>query len=177
MKTVILLLALVFSISTASAQDDRDTTAYRASGDICLGAIGDASLFSLNIEAIAPIDSMFAFVIGFGVGFNPGDLNTDNSICIIVPTCKDLDGPFITFPAHITFNIGKGVVCSEFGLGAVMISGKGAKNGFIYPTLGFRVLPFEPRNLAFRIYIDIPMNNIPDYIKFIPVGISFGLSF
>ncbi len=176
MKTVILLLALVFSIYTASGNTNRDTTVHRASSDICIGGFGDASLFSINYEFITSINSVFALTYGFGFGYNPGNPKIDIISCALFRICGKIGGPFVTYPAHITINIGKGIVYSEFGLGYVIFDGIEINNGLFFSTLGFRVLPFEPGNLVLRLYIDIPINNIPDDIKFIPVGISLGVS-
>lgn len=167
MRKIILLLIgrLLF------AQNQEDNIITRPLNNISLNLLGDASLISINYERQILVSPTFIISNKLGFGYNE-----EFNLCIF-GGC----GPperYLTIPHHITGNIGKGRHFFEFGLGGTIVNGNTTQPYLVYPIVGYRHLPLEPKKISFRIFAQIPFSGrITDDILFIPAGLNLGISF
>lgn len=152
--------------STLFAQDNE-----RPLNSIQLNLLGDASLISINYDKQFLISQTFILSSKFGLGYNE-----EFQLCIFGP-CSSPE-KYLTIPHHITGNIGKRKHFFEFGLGGTIISGNTNQNYFLYPIVGYRILPLNSNKVNFRVFGQIPFTGLEiEDILFIPFGLSIGISF
>lgn len=167
MRKQILVTVLLMVSSTLFAQDNE-----RPLNSIQVNLLGDASIISINYDKQFLISPTFILSSKFGLGYNE-----EFQICIFGP-CSSPPEKYLTIPHHITGNIGKGKHFFEFGLGGTIISGNTNQNYFLYPIVGYRVLPLNSNKVNFRVFGQIPFSGLEtEDILFIPFGLSLGISF
>lgn len=169
----ILLPILLFTGLNLIAQDQDSIFNPRPLNNINLNIFGDASLISVNYERQFSVNSKFLISSKFGIGYN----QTYN----ILSTEKELK--YLTLPHHITGNLGKGRHFFEFGLGGTAIIGNTNKPYFLYPLVGYRILPLRSNKLNFRVFGHIPFSegrlkeaNGAGAPVFIYIGWNLGIS-
>ena len=139
----------------------------RPLNSIYINFLGVASIVSANYERILVSRDNFMLAAKMGVGIN-------EEFCIL--WCNDDLIQFTTYPVSLTANWGRGRNFFELGLGGTFIN-QPEKN-MIYPVVGYRLYPLTSKRVQFRFYFNIwPVNGSPEYILFIPIGFSSGLSF
>lgn len=171
MKKQILTTVLVMLISTLFAQENE-----RPLNSIQVNIFGDASIISINYDKQFLISQTFILSSKIGLGYNE-----DIQICIFGP-CSSSPEKYLTIPHHITGNLGKGKHFFEFGLGGTIICGNTNPNYFLYPIVGYRILPLNSNKVNFRVFAQIPFNGLESEVDlnapyFIPLGLSIGISF
>ena len=90
---------------------------------------------------------------------------------------SDTPEKYLTFPHHITVNLGKGESFLEFGLGGTIINGNTSNNYLLYPIIGYRTQSLRSNVLNFRIFCMVynfwNLGDDEDVI-FFPIGMSLG---
>lgn len=171
-RKIILLTLLLIAGATLFAQGQEEINNDRPLNSINLNLLGDASLISLNYEKQSLLSPTFILSSKLGLGYNE-----EFQLCIFGP-CSSPPEKYLTIPHHITGNIGKGIHFFEFGLGGTIIYGKTSQPYFLYPIVGYRILPLKSGKFNFRIFGQIPFSGLEaDDILFIPFGLNFGVSF
>lgn len=166
MRKQILILVIVIARTTLFAQNNE-----RPLNSIQINLLGDASIISINYDKQFLISSTFVLSGKLGLGYNQ-----EFELCFTgsCPSPKN----FTTIPHHITGNIGKGRHFFEFGIGGTVIVGNTKQIYFLYPMVGYRILPLNAGKLNFRIFGQIPFSGLgADDILFVPFGLSLGRSF
>jgi hypothetical protein len=151
-----------------------DSTVVRPSNSIYLSLPGDVSLIAFNYEKQVFISPTFIITGKVGLG-----TNQEFQLCLFGP-CSSPPEKYLTFPHHITGNIGKGRHFFEFGVGGTWMKGSISRTYLLYPILGYRIQPLQASKLNFRVFGQVPFTGLDsdDYnFIFIPLGISFGVSF
>jgi hypothetical protein len=170
MKKTILTTIIALSVTILFAQYKRhfNYANIRPLNNINLNILGEASLFSVNYERLFLNTSNFFLAPGFGLG-----------------VYEELEGLFfsggsayVCIPHHITANLGIEKHFFEFGLGGTYINKNPNDKYLIYTIVGYRFQPLDSDEFYFRIYGNILISDIKaTSIKFIPFGLSFGISF
>lgn len=136
-----------------------------------LNLAGDASLLSFHYDRLFEVSEGFMLSTKFGVG-----INQEFRICF--GGCSGATELYTTFPHHLTAILGGGRHTVELGFGGTYLSGNTTEPYFLYPTLGYRLLPLGNMQSTFRAFVQFPVNGFQtEDILFIPVGISFGFGF
>ncbi|MBX3043301.1 MAG: hypothetical protein KIT33_13765 [Candidatus Kapabacteria bacterium] len=142
----------------------------RPLNSINLNFLGDASLISFNYERAYFFSQNFFIATRIGIG-----VNTDFRFCI--GSCPPQDS-YTTIPHGITASIGKERHYFEMGMGGTYINGNEIESYLLYPIIAYRIHPMISKDYNFRIYIQFPIaGEAAGSIVFIPIGLSFGLSF
>ncbi|MFN5334803.1 MAG: hypothetical protein ACK5BV_06420 [Bacteroidota bacterium] len=167
----VILLLFIVSSGLVQAQRPKSKTDSFPSNNIYLNLLGDASLVSINYEKKFYVRPNYFLTAKIGVGYNE-----EFDICIW-GECERPES-YLTIPAHISVNVGKGRHFFEGGIGGTIIRGVEANDFILYTILGYRLYPLRKNKISFRIYGEIPYSGIlTESILFIPVGVSLGLSF
>jgi len=167
MRRQILITVLVLVSSTLFAQDNE-----RPLNSIQINLLGDASIISINYDKQFLISPTFILSSKLGLGYNE-----EFQLCIFGP-CSSPPEKYLTIPHHITGNVGKGRHFFEFGLGGTIIIRDTNQNYFLYPIVGYRILPLNSNKVNFRVFGQIPFTGLEtEDIIFIPFGLSLGISF
>lgn len=171
MRTICILVML-FNISTVLlSQSTSESADSRPLNSIYLNLLGDASLISVNYERQFLVRPNLLISSKLGLGFN-----NEFQLCLF-GGCPPPE-KYVTIPHNITGNLGKGRHFLEFGIGGTIISGNTRKPYILYPIVGYRFLPLKSKKLIFRVFGQFPFTGDDDIdIFFIPLGVSFGISF
>lgn len=167
MRTIFIIVILFNISTTLLSQTPSEPVDSRPLNSIYLNLLGDASAISVNYERIFLIDPNFILTCKLGLGCN-------EEFNILGPS----EQQYLTIPHHITGNLGKGRHFFEFGIGGTIISGNTRQPYILYPIVGYRILPLKSDKFNFRVFGQIPFTGLEtDVIIFIPLGLSFGVSF
>ena len=169
-RLIIFFVLMTFCSITIAQHTDTDTIGRRLNG-IHLNFLGDISLFSLHYERSFPINAELFLTAKFGIG-----QNQEFEICFS-GSCGPRD-KYLTIPHHVTANLGSGRLHFEGGIGATFVSGNQEQAYLVYPILGLRLVPRNPKKVIFRLFA-CPASVEPDELDIIvpPIGLSFGLGF
>jgi hypothetical protein len=169
MKRITLISVLAFSIMSVSAQEDSPNAAEIPRNGIFVSILGDGSNVSLNYERLIRINDFIFLTGSLGAGYGKQLTLTDT---ISKPA-------YLTIPAHITFNAGKGRHFAEAGFGSTAAIGDVYPHLLYYLTGGYRFQPLNPGNLSIRIYGNWLFNRNAGIrnVYFVPFGISLGITF
>ena len=166
-KQILILVILILIVRTTLFAQNNE----RPLNSIQINLLGDASIISINYDIQFLISSTFILSGKVGLGYNQELELCFSGSC---PSPKN----FTTLPHHITGNIGKGRHFFEFGIGGTVIVGNTKQIYFLYPMIGYRILPLNSGKLNFRIFGQIPFSGLgADDILFVPFGLSVGRSF
>lgn len=166
MNKYLLCFIWIFSAITCYGQsywEDRPRfTSY-------VNLLGDASIVSINFDVVLLNQEHFFLAAKAGVGVH-------EEICIVF--CNDKETTvFTTVPVALTANFGHERHYFEVGLGFTLFDPSTEWN-MLYPHLGYRLHPEDRGRFQFRAYTNVyPLNGDPKKILFIPIGLSFGISF
>lgn len=170
MRKIFLLTILLIMRTIVSAQNHEERIDARPLNSININLIGDASLISINYERQYFISPTFILTGKLGFGYNE-----EFQLCFF-GECGPAE-KYLTIPHHITANLGKGRHFFEFGLGGTIICGNTSQPYFLYPMVGYRLLPLESNRINFRIFGQIPFSGFDtDDIIFFPFGLNLGIS-
>jgi hypothetical protein len=177
MKRKILLWFLVFGSLILSAQENIPvpTPANRPLNGFVVNILGNGSNVSLSYERLFRIND-YVFLSGsLGAGFGRQLSNRDplqDTITVVRPG-------YLTIPALITLNGGRGRHFAETGIGSTATIGDVYPHLLYFLTAGYRVQPLRSGNLSFRIYGNWLLNNNDDFrnLYFVPFGASLGVVF
>jgi hypothetical protein len=174
--TLLLTIILLNTNVVLFAQSPIEPVGPRPLKSIYTTLAGDATIISINYDKIFPISQILRISGKIGSGYNE-----EFRLCIW-GGCNSPQSKYLTIPHHITGNIGKGRHLFEFGLGGTVIIGSTTQPYFIYPIVGYRILPLRSNKITFRIFGQLPFPRtdgifLADDIIFMPVGLSLGVSF
>ena len=177
MKRDFLLWLLVFASLTLSAQDafQVPTSASRPLNGIVVDFLGNGSNVSLSYERLFRIND-YVFLSGsLGAGFGRQLSDRDPA----QDTIKMVRQGYLTIPALITFNGGKGRHFAEAGIGSTATIGDVYPHLLYFLTAGYRLQPLRSGNLSIRIFGNWLFNNNTDFrnLYFVPFGASLGIVF
>ncbi|MCX6335325.1 MAG: hypothetical protein NT092_13675 [Bacteroidia bacterium] len=169
MKRIILISLLAFCTLALPAQEKIPQPAERPMNDIVINLLGDGSNVSVNYERLVRF-SDFIFLSGsLGAGYGKKLTLSDT---IVQPA-------YLTIPAMISFNAGKGRHFAEAGIGCTAAIGNVDPHLLYYLSGGYRFQPMKSGNLSLRIYGNWLFNSSSALrnIYFIPFGASLGMAF
>jgi hypothetical protein len=170
MKKTIIILFLVLFPAGLSAQENNPILQEKPKNCVTISLLGNGSNVSLNYERLFPINN-YLFISGrLGAGY--GRQLTLNSDSIVMPL-------YLTIPAHVTINLGKGRHFSEIGMGSTLTIGNVNPHYLYYVIFGYKFYPLKPYNISIKIFGNLLLNNKDDFrsIYFVPFGISLGYTF
>jgi len=153
-----------------SAQENNTRLQEKPENCVTISLLGDGSNVSLNYERLFPLNS-YLFISGrIGTGY--GRQLTLNSDSIAMPI-------YLSVPAHVTLNAGKGRHYAEIGMGNTITIGNVNPHYLYYVILGYKFYPLTPYNISIRIFGNLLLNNENDFrnIYFVPFGLSLGYTF
>lgn len=162
LKKVPVLILLLFALirQASEAQINDEIWKYRPKNSVYLTLGGDASSFSISYDRLFRISKSILASGRIGIGI-ANFLFFDVSI-----------------PHHVTCLLGNKRNFFEFGIGGTYTENYLNTFYFLYPILGYRLQPLTYGNICFRIYLGVPVNKEKrEDAHFIPIGLSFGLSF
>lgn len=171
MKTIILIFILLLPGMETYSQNPEKMVDSRPLNSVYLNFFGDASFISLNYERQFLVSKTFIISSKVGLGYN------EEFQFLCFPLCLSNE-KYLTVPHHITANLGKERHFFEFGFGGTNVIGNESQPYFFYPIVGYRFLPVRSGKFNFRAFVKIPFSELEsDNIIFIPLGLSFGISF
>lgn len=173
MQSMVLVLTITNSFSS-SGQSKATVIQSRPLNNIYVNIFGDVSLVSVNYERIKIISPYFFLSGNIGVGHQ-----SEIQICFFGDCTFPESQKFITFPHHLTANVGKKRHFLEVGLGGTYVYGKTQKKYFIFPLIGYRIQPLKSKKAIFRLYFNTSaFNSFEENVYLnIPVGLSIGICF
>jgi hypothetical protein len=157
MKTYILLLSLVISYKSISAQQS-----------VYIGIFGEGTAFSINYETMFFEIGSFNLLGKFGLGVP----NIGTSILKKSTTLND----GFSLPHYITGSVGRRRHQFEAGLGGVILSTKSDRCYQFLPIIGYRFRPFDT-GILFRAFVHPKAVGRDECSLISPFGISFGYQF
>ena len=167
-KYKLLLLALLFSL-IANAQDSLKIFKTMQKNNIGLNIAGEASRVAINYEHNIVLENHHFFNLGAGIGWNEEF------------TLWTSGKSFVTFPHHLTYNIGQKKHFYEIGIGGTVLTVRETNftSYVIYPTTGYRFQSIRQGGLFFRIYISVLFHTGVEHsgIPPIPAGTAIGFTF
>ena len=170
MKKIILPLALLFSISLASAQSWQNRPLNTARVDF----MGHASMMSAQYERLLLNRETWMLTVMVGAGFNAAGNFCPFGDC----TVDRVD--YMSVPHALALSYGLDRHFVEISAGGAALLGNTAHHYAFYPTIGYRFNPMESGKLQLRAYAGYPFydgdGNDSD-ILFSPLGISVGIGF
>lgn len=177
MKRDILLWFLVFGSLTLPAQENFPvpTPADRPLNGLVVNLLGNGSNVSLSYERLFRIND-YVFLSGsLGAGFGRQLSNSDP----VHDTITTVRQGYLTIPAIITLNGGKGRHFAEAGIGSTAAIGDVYPHLLYFLTAGYRLQPLRSGNLSLRIYGNWLFNKKDDFrnLYFVPFGASLGIAF
>jgi len=129
------------------------------------------SLMSFNYEQLFMVQNKTAIAANAGLGYTQ-----EFQICVFGP-CNSSPASYLTLPHQLTFNAGNGRHFLEFGLGGTYVF-NGNPNYYVYPIIGYRMVPPKHDIFSFRVFFQYPLNGLENTtVIFVPVGLSFGAAF
>ncbi|MHC1706677.1 MAG: hypothetical protein AB9842_04035 [Bacteroidales bacterium] len=179
-KWIIISLALLVSLPFLCAQVIEEFPINRPANNINLNTLGaNLTIISINYERLFLKKSGSFLSASMGVGYN-------QEVDIFEPGYKP---SYLTFPLHITMNLGKRKKFFEVGMGGTVFFGdelpdnrnEVVQHFFWYPIVGYRLQPLQSNRLNFRVYGSFPPSFIlNDWETFtfwwFPVGVSLGIT-
>lgn len=177
----ILIPAILIFLNPGSTFGQTKEPYFRPAKNINFCVLGGASHFSLNFEKFFLNREKYFFSASLGMG-KAAEYSTQ---WLLFNSSKDRPKKtYLTFPHHLTYNIGRRKSFFELGMGGTFIPDAGMiKNYIFYPVIGYRLQPRSQDKLNFRVFINAPPVQVfkdPHYdvAMFDPfMGISAGLSF
>lgn len=177
MKRDILLWFLVFGSLTLTAQENFPvpTAADRPLNSFVVNLLGNGSNVSLSYERLFRINDYMFLSGSLGAGFGRQLSNRDP----LQDTITTVRQGYLTIPALITINGGRGRHFAEAGIGSTAAIGNVYPHILYFLTAGYRLQPLRSGNLSLRIYGNLLFNKNDDFrnLYFIPFGVSLGVAF
>ena len=167
-KYKLLFLALLFSL-IANAQDSLRNIKGLPKNNIGVNIVGEASLIALNYERNFLLKSPHFINLSVGIGINEE--------FTLFTSGKE----YLTFPHHLTYNIGRKKHFFEIGIGGTGLIDRKANfaSYYIYPIAGYRFQSIRQGKLFFRTYLAwlFQTNEKKTGVFLIPVGVAIGVTF
>jgi len=174
-KTII-FITILFAIYSSLFAQTKSELFSRPINTISIGLLGEGTLFSLNYERLFPIKKHLFLSGKIGVGRTV-------DFCGLIHCEENYKAKAsISIPHHITVNFGKKKVFLEAGYGGTMLTWNYKPKYIAFGIIGMRIHPFERNKFSFRVFATPPLTKSDDGfhygdVLFIPLGLSFGVSF
>lgn len=168
MKYKLLLIALLFSL-IANAQDSLKISKTIQKNNIGINIAGEASRVAINYEHNIVLKNHHFVNLGIGIG--------RNEEFALWTSGKS----YVTFPHHLTYNIGQKRHFFELGVGGTVLVARETNfnSYFIYPITGYRFQSIRQGRLFFRIYLSFLVHTGGEHPRNFPIpgGAAIGFTF
>jgi hypothetical protein len=168
LNNALLFILSLNSVIIAEAQEN-----VRPMNNVNLNLLGQASNVSVTYERLITVNEYVFISAAAGAGYGRElQLGVDSS---------NLNGPprYLTFPHHLSVNIGKSRTFLEIGAGGTFIAGDVYPHYLLYPIAGFRFQPLSGGNMKVRVFGNFFLGNHDNFrnVFFTPFGLSLGYCF
>lgn len=171
-KLIIFLFLFIAALQVIS-QDSSTDPINRPPNSINLNFLGDGSMISINYEGLVYNKPGSFVALKLGIGGNQE-----------FTLFSEAEKTYITFPHHVTYNVGRNRNYFEIGIGGVFLVGPlgfsddKQTNYIPYPILGYRRYPLTHSRFNYRAYVSLPLTGLDSNIViFPPFGVSIGFCF
>ena len=161
MKRFILIITLCIVNISLSAQS-RFYSQSRPMNNLSVSLLGDAFI-ALNYERLVLINENSFLTGKLGIGYSQDLISFGKP------------DRYVTFPHHISYNLGVKNSFIEIGVGGKFINYGSSLEYGLYPLIGLRFQPLKFRKANCRFYFH-PTYKREDF-GLAPIGISCGISF
>lgn len=150
---------------SALSQSNEDHKKNRLNA-ITLNSFGYAAFFSIQYErlfAVQDIGQLTGFVSGLAGAGQSGSLLFFRS-----------NNSYLSFPHHLTYNLGFDPLRLETGIGGSVIYGN--KNQYFFIT-GLRLHSLQQHRVQLRVFFQLPLTNSDEELFKSNIGGSIGVNF
>ncbi|MEX0684392.1 MAG: hypothetical protein WD267_12035 [Balneolales bacterium] len=167
MKKLILCIIIkgLFLINTALAQNNAEHSDNRLNA-ITLNAFGYSVFYSIQYERLFAIRNIGRFT-GYASGL--AGIGLSGTLFFKRPNIS-----YLSFPHHLTYNIGFDPLRLETGIGGAVINGY--KNQYFVLT-GLRLHSLQKQRVQLRVYFQLPLTKSDEELFKLNGGWSIGINF
>lgn len=180
-KKFVIALTLFISGIILFAQNQEASLAKKPLNNIYLSTLGaDLTVVAINYERLFLMRSKFFLTVELGIGYNKQ-----------VDIWESGQKPnYLTFPHHLTMNVGKRKSFFEYGIGGTLFLGEDLPENKlgetvyydIYPIIGYRLHPLKSKKVNFRVFASFPPSFIISEWEtltfwWFPLGVGLGIGF